>query len=88
MEGFFATGRVADLILLVLAIEAALLLAWHRRSGRGVPPRAVLALVLPGVALVLALRAALTGAWWGWMAACLVAALAAHLLDLAQRWRP
>jgi hypothetical protein len=84
---FFASGHVADLILLVLALEAALLLAWRRRTGRGPSPRAVLALVLPGIALVLALRLALTGAWWGWIGLALFGALLAHLVDLAQRWR-
>ncbi|WP_237213423.1 hypothetical protein [Falsiroseomonas oryziterrae] len=87
MEAFFSSGRVADLILLVLAVEAALLLAWRRRTGHGPSPRAVLALVLPGVALVIALRFALTGAWWGWIALVLLAAFAAHLFDLATRWR-
>lgn len=87
MDAFFGSGHAADLILAVLAIEAALLLAWRRRTGRGPAPRAVLAMVLPGAALVLALRGALVGAWWGWIALALVAALAAHLFDLAQRWR-
>lgn len=84
---FFASGHVADLILVVLAVEAALLLALRRRTGQGPSPRAVLALVLPGVALVLALRFALTGASWGWIALALLAAFAAHLFDLATRWR-
>ncbi|MGG5811054.1 hypothetical protein [Falsiroseomonas sp. CW058] len=87
MEEFFASGRAADLVLLVMAAEAALLLAWRRRSGRGPSPGAVMALVLPGAALVLALRVALTGGWWGWVALCLLAALAAHLADLRGRWR-
>lgn len=87
MAEFFASGRVADLILLVLAAEALLLLAWRRRTGRGLPPMALAGLVLPGVALVLALRAALTGAGWPFVAMALVAALAAHLFDLAQRLR-
>ena len=85
MAEFFASGRVADLVLLVLAVESALLLAWHRRTGGGLRPRAVLGLALPGVALVLALRFALTGAGWEWVALALVGAFAAHLFDLATR---
>jgi hypothetical protein len=81
MAAFFASGRVADLILLVLALEAVALLVWHRRGG-GLAPRAILALALPGVALVLALRLALTGAWWGWIGLALAGAFAAHLFDL------
>jgi hypothetical protein len=87
MEALFASGHVADLILVVLVLESALLIAWHRRTGNGLVPRAVLALALPGVALVLALRLALTGAWWGWIALALLAAFAAHLADIALRWR-
>ncbi|WP_203071665.1 hypothetical protein [Falsiroseomonas ponticola] len=87
MDDFFASGRVADLVLLVLLLEAALLLAWHRRTGRGLAPAAILGLALPGVALVLALRAALVGAGWPWVAAALSAAFAAHLFDLRLRLR-
>lgn len=87
MAAFFASGHVADLILLVLLAEAVVLLAWRRRTGRGPAPRAVLALVLPGAALVLALRLALTGAWWGWIGLALFGALITHLYDLAQRSR-
>ncbi|MGK7861267.1 hypothetical protein [Falsiroseomonas sp. E2-1-a4] len=87
MADFFASGHVADLVLAVLVVEAVLLFAWHRRTGRGLAPLALAGLVLPGVALVLALRAALVGAGWGLVAAALVAALAAHLFDLAVRLR-
>ena len=34
----FATGRIVDLILAFTAIEAACLVAWHRRAGRGPAP--------------------------------------------------
>jgi uncharacterized protein (DUF983 family) len=87
MADLFSSGRVADLVLLVLAAEACLLALWHRRSGRGMAPLAILGLALPGAALVLALRFALTGAAWPWIALALVAALLAHLLDLALRLR-
>ncbi|WP_439595410.1 hypothetical protein [Falsiroseomonas sp.] len=87
MAEFFASGRVADLVLAVLVAEAALLFAWHRRSGRGLRPAALAGLVLPGVAFALALRAALTGAGWGLVAAALLAALATHVFDLAVRLR-
>lgn len=87
MEAFFRNGHVADLILGVLVAEALLLALWRRRSGRGPDLPSILALVLPGVALVLALRLALTDAWWGWIGLVLTGALVAHLLDLGQRLR-
>ncbi len=85
MEAFFAGGHVADLILAVLVAEAAWLVARHRRTGQGLAPRAVMLATLPGVAFVLALRLALTGAWWGWIAIALAGAGIAHLADLRER---
>jgi hypothetical protein len=88
MEALVRGGHVADLILACLVLEAIALLAWHRATGRGLPPRAVAALLLPGAFLVLALRFALTGAAWPLIPAALVGALAAHLWDLSRRLRP
>jgi hypothetical protein len=88
MTSLFATGRIVDLILAFTAIEAVLLVAYHRRTGRGVAPAEFLGNLLSGIWLMLALRGALTGAWWGWIALCLAASLVAHLVDLRRRWRP
>jgi hypothetical protein len=87
MEAWVRGGQVADLILACLVLEAIALLAWHRMTGRGLAPRAVAALLLPGAFLVLALRFALTGAAWPLIPAALVAALGAHLWDLSARLR-
>jgi hypothetical protein len=43
-------------------------------------------MLLPGIFLLMALRAALAGASWPWVPMALTAALIAHLLDLRQRW--
>jgi hypothetical protein len=37
--------------------------------------------------MLLALRLALTDAWWGWIALSLALSGVAHALDLAGRWR-
>lgn len=87
MEWLFASGRVADLILLVLALEGMVLGVWWRRTGTGVPPRALLPFLAAGACFALALRVALTDGWWGWVAALLGGAFLAHLLDLVLRWR-
>ena len=86
MQELFRSGLVADVILGVMALEAALLLLYRRVTGRG--PRAVdvAAMLLAGGFLVLALRAALTGADWRMIGVCLAAALIAHLSDLYRRW--
>jgi hypothetical protein len=87
MADFFASGRVADLILLTLLLEGLAIWWWNRRSGRGLPLRAVLPFLLAGAAFALSLRAALTGASWPLVALPLMGALCAHLWDLAARWR-
>lgn len=87
MAAFFASGRVADFLLLVLGAEALALLIYHRLTGCGPRPATVFSLLLPGAFFMLGLRAALTGAWWGWVSLSLIAALLAHLWDLRGRWR-
>lgn len=87
MAELVASGRIVDIVIGFMAAEAALLAIHHRRSGRGLEPVALAGILLPGLALLLALRAALTGAAWPWIAGWLLAALAAHLADLRLRWR-
>lgn len=87
MEMLVTSGLVADVVLVCLLLEAAGLIAW-RLLGRGAPSLGgVLALLLPGAFLVLALRFALTGAPWPLIPLMLVGALAAHLYDLSRRLR-
>lgn len=87
MRGFFDSGAVADLILAMLLLEAIAIALYHRITGRGLALAAVLPFLLAGAAFALSLRAALTGAGWPLVALPLLAALAAHLWDLAARWR-
>jgi hypothetical protein len=79
--------HLIDLVLAFTILEAAALVLWRRRCGRGLAPRTIAAMLLPGVALMLALRAALAGAAWPFMPALLLTALLAHLADLWARWR-
>ena len=90
MRDLFASGRVIDLILALMGVEA-LALALARRFA---PPRAggLLARVPPwrtlapniaaGGFLLLAVRAALVDADWIWVALSLLGALMAHITDL------
>lgn len=86
MREFFLSARVVDVVLAVLALETLALLAWHRASGRGLSPRALLPNLAAGAFLLLALRAVLGGQSWPWVAAALSAAGLAHLFDLRGRW--
>jgi len=83
---FFASGHVANLILAVMLIECLALSMLAKKSKRGMRPSRIIVSLAAGAALVLALRAALTGAGWHWMALALTAAFIVHLLDLYWRW--
>jgi hypothetical protein len=83
----FASGRIVDLILVMVAIEAFVLLTYRLRTGLGVSAARLLTNLLAGVFLLLALRSALIGSYWVWTSAWLGAGLFAHIADLAQRWR-
>jgi hypothetical protein len=82
----FATGRVVDLILGLVVLEAVLLLAWRWRSGGGLALIDIAANLAAGAFLMLALRSALVGDPWTSTAPWLLAGLTAHLLDLWRRW--
>lgn len=84
MNALFATGRAADLALLVLALEAGVV-TWRGRRGRGPAPAEFAGFWGAGAGLLLALRGALRGAWWGWVALPLAGAGVAHLADLRRR---
>jgi hypothetical protein len=86
MDALIESGRIADLILLVMAVEAIVLALVHRRTGHGIDPGSLWANLCAGACLVLALRAALAGAGSGVVAAWLALGLVGHLVDLAMRW--
>jgi hypothetical protein len=87
VSALFETGRIVDLLLALVILESAVLWAYRRASGRGVPTSALIANLASGACLLLALRAALSGAGWEWVAFWLAAALVAHLIDLRSRWQ-
>jgi hypothetical protein len=85
MGGLYASGRIVDLIVLLVVIEAIALLAWGRRSAGGPDAATVILALLPGALLLLALRAALTSAPWPQTALWLAASGLAHAADLRRR---
>jgi hypothetical protein len=69
-----------------MLLELAALILLRRKSGSG-PSIASLAInMAAGAALLLSLRAALTGARWQMVSVWLLLALFAHLADLKMRW--
>ena len=87
IDSLIRSGRIVELMGAFVALEIALLVAYWRRTGRGVPPRALLLNVGAGGSLMLALRAALVDAGTAAVALWLLAALVFHVADLAARWR-
>lgn len=86
MAGLFESGAIADIVIAVMAAEAIVLIALRSRI-RHVHISDVAGMLAAGIFLVLALRAALTGAGWQWIAVFLATAFAAHLLDLRRQLR-
>ena len=87
MESLFASGLVADIILVLMAVEGIALTLLYRFKGVGVEPRTLWINLAAGAALFLALRSALTGGNWQTTAMFLIAGLIAHAADLSARWQ-
>ena len=85
MDEFFAGTRLIDWVIAFTALEGLALAAYHRRTGRGMAFGDYAANLAAGLCLMLALRAALAGASWPWIALCLLAAGIAHGADLWRR---
>jgi hypothetical protein len=86
MAELFASGRIVDLILALTLLEGIALAFYHRRTGRGPTSGSIVGTLLPGLFLMLTVRGAIVGEEWIWLALYLLAALIAHLMDLARRW--
>ena len=82
-----------DVILALVVAEGLVLVALHRLTGAGIPPHRLLGTLAAGFFLMLATRLGLVAGASGTLiaqgavAACLLAALVAHVADLAIRWR-
>lgn len=87
MRELFVSGRLADLVLILVIVEAALIAGYWRLTGKGIRALDLLPNLFAGFFLVLALRAVLTGQDWTWSCACLALAGLAHVADMARRWR-
>jgi len=86
MESWFASGRIIDVIIALMALEAVALVLLRRRTAGGPAPVEIIVSLLAGFCLLIALRVALTDGRWEIVAAALAASLAAHLTDLRLRW--
>lgn len=80
MAWLFASGHAADIVLAVMLVEA----LWLVTRG-GWTLSAVILRLGPGALMLLAVRAALVGVSWPWIALPLILSLPLHLADLARR---
>lgn len=80
MTWLFASGHAVDIVLAVIAVE----LGWLVSAGGWRLKEAALRLA-PGALMLLALRGALAGLDWAWIALPLLLSFPVHLADLAQR---
>lgn len=71
---------------MLVVLELVVLRHMKARRGGGFAWHALLPNLLAGAALLLALRAAITGAAWPWIAVWLAASGLAHVADLRARW--
>jgi hypothetical protein len=78
VSGLFASGHAVDVVLAFMAVEA----IWLVRRR---PLLTVFLTLVPGALMLLALRAALVGLPWYWIALPLTASLPVHLADLRHR---
>ncbi len=77
MPWLFGSGIAADIILVVIAVEALVLRLKYRWQLIAIGCR-----LMPGALMMVALQAALTGQGWVWIALPLALSFPFHLLDL------
>jgi len=86
LQSVINSGRIVDILLVGILIEIVVVHVYRLRTGGGVALASMIRNAGAGASLLLALRGALTGTGWLWIAACLLAALIFHVADLRQRW--
>jgi len=87
MAALFENGRIVDLILALMIVEALIFCGVAMVMRGRLPVAGLLLNLAAGACLLLALRAVLAGGGWMVAGAWLAAAFAAHLGDLFQRLR-
>lgn len=79
---------IVDAILVLVGLELCGLLLWRRLRHGGMPTWEAVSFLGAGGGLLLALRALVRGAPFGWFAAAMLLSLVMHLWHVRQRWEP
>ena len=85
LEGLFASGRIADIALVLMMAGTVTVWLYRRSASRPIPFADLAWNALAGAGLLLALRVALTGAGWPWVAGFLTLSLIGYVGDLRRR---
>ena len=86
MTELFSGTLPIDAVIALTLVEGIALALYHRQTGRGIAMGEFAANLAAGLCLMLALRGAVAGAGWLWIAPCLLGAGLAHGADLWRRW--
>ena len=86
LRDFVMSGRIADVALAAMALEALLLFFLTRHSPL-IARLGIAVNLLAGATLVLAVRFALTSDGWPYVIAAFCGSLLCHAADLWVRWR-
>ncbi len=87
MNGSWLGVGVIDAIIGLMVVEGLALFVWRSITRTGPARASTLANLASGALLLVAMRTALDGAASATIAASLLAAFVAHLVDLSLRWR-
>ena len=87
ITALFVDGKIADLVLAVMVVEALVFVALSRRAQSVLSLSSIFSALLPGFFLLLALRAVFVHAQWFWIALALTGALITHLIDMRMRFQ-
>lgn len=87
MNDLWPIRWLLDAVIVFTLLEGLGLWLHHRLTGQGLALHDYALNMLSGLCLMLAVRAALSGLAWPWVAACLSASGLAHGWDITRRWR-
>lgn len=87
MSALFESGRIVDLILVLMVFEALVICFFGLALRYRLPVQGLLLNLAAGAALLMALRAVLSDAGWMVVGLWLICALFAHVGDVVLRLR-
>ncbi|MEO0616192.1 MAG: hypothetical protein AAFY69_08645 [Pseudomonadota bacterium] len=87
LQQLVESGRIVDIMLVVIALEIVALIGYRVVTGKGLSVLSIILNVGAGGSLMVALKLLYDGVGWQLIAAALVASLCFHTGDLVYRWR-